>query len=239
MEKLFICLANSKKYTERCIAGIELAQSSRQGDKDDGVRIVRTENKNPKLIRPVSTAQSGAVPSALVDHVSLLELVKLNVTASAPQGYQSENVLFDDSPLEIIGRIPKSASSIEKLLSVKRRLLFGNRGKAVSVEDITQLHHSLVLIKPENAKAYQTTNVAGNPQIRAEFVYNGHSYDLPITDIDFNYRFSNNSTLLDSCTHIYFTISLGVEFQGRHYKLIAGVIYILVMKSHETHIPRP
>ena len=117
MEKLFICLANSKKYNERCIAGIELElerSSWPEGGPHD-INIVRTETENPKWIRPVSAAQSGAVSAELVDHVSLLDIVKLNVTAPAPQGYQSENVLFDGGSLEIIRRFPRTVSLIEIL----------------------------------------------------------------------------------------------------------------------------
>ena len=222
MEKLFICLANSKKFTERCIAGIELVRSSREGYKYD---IVRNENNSPKWIRPVSGDQGGAVSSALVDHLNLLDIVRVNVTALTPEGYQSENVLFDDDPLKIIDKIQRMPLLIEQLLAVNISILFINRGAAVSVGDITQLDHSLLFVKPENVEVYQTTSVAGNPQIRAKFAFNGNTYDLPITDIDFENRFSNNSMLLDSCSHIYFTISLGVEFNGWHYKLIAGVIY--------------
>ena len=222
MEKLFICLANSKKFTERCIAGIELVKSSREGYKYD---IVKKEDNSPKWIRPVSADQGGAVPAPLVDHVNLLDIVKINVTVPTPEGYQSENVLFDDRPLEIIDNIQRTPSLIDKLLSVNELILFNNTGKAVSVENITQLDHSLALIEPENAEVYQTVNEAGNSQIRSQFVFNGNSYDLPITDIDFTNRFSNNPTLLESCTNIYFAVSLGVEFNGWHYKLIAGIVY--------------
>ena len=222
MEKLFICLANSKKFTERCIAGIELVKSSREGYK---YAIVRTEDNSPKWIRPVSADQGGAVPATLVDHVNLLDIVKVNVTARTPEGYQSENVLFDGSPLEIIDKIQRVPSLMDKLLSVEESILFGNTGKAVSVENIIQLDHSLVLIKPESVEVQQTISESGKPQIRAKFVFNGNSYDLPITDIDFTNRFSNNATLLESCTNIYFAVSLGVEFNGWYYKLIAGIIY--------------
>ena len=222
MEKLFICLANSKKYTERCIAGIELAKSSQEGYK---YTIVKNADNSPKWIRPVSADSSGAVSATLVDHVNLLDIVKINITVLKPNGYQSENVLFADKPLEIINSIQKTLPVIEKLLSVNKPILFGNTGKAVSTEDITQLDHSLLFVKPEKVGVYQTTSVADNRQIRSKFAFNGNTYDLPITDIDFENRFSNNSMLLDSCSHIYFTISLGVEFNGWHYKLIAGIIY--------------
>ena len=222
MEKLFICLANSKKFTERCIAGIELAESSRKGYKYD---VVRIEDNNPNWIRPVSADESGAIPEALVDRIKLLDIVRINVTSFTPEGYQSENVLFDDRSLEIIDNIQRTPSLIEKLLSVNTRALFGNKGKAVSVENITQLDHSLVLIEPEEVEIRQKNKVAGNPQIRAKFVFNGNFYDLPITDIAFINRFRNNSTLLESCTNMYFAVSLGLEFNGWHYKLIAGVVY--------------
>ena len=226
MEKLFICLANSRKFTERCIAGIELTESSREGYKYD---IVRTEDDSPKWIRPVSADQGGAVSAALVDHINLLDIVRINVTAFTPEGYQSENVLFDDRSLETIdnlrANVQRTPSLIGQLLSVNMPVLFGNRGRAVSMENIIQLDHSLVLIEPENVEVDQTISESGNPQIRAKFVFNGNSYDLPITDIDFTNRFSNNAMLLDFCSHIYFTISLGVEFNGWYYKLIAGVIY--------------
>lgn len=222
MGKLFICLANSKKFTERCIAGIELVRSPREGYRYD---IVRAEDNSPKWIRPVSQGQGGAVSAALVDHVNLLDIVRINITTLALEGYQSENVLFAGGPLEIIDNIQRMPSLIEQLLSVNVSILFNNRGTAVSVEDITQLDHSLLFVKPENVEVYQTTSVVGNLQLRSKFAFSGNTYDLPITDIDFENRFSNNSILLDSCSHIYFTVSLGVEFNGWYYKLIAGVIY--------------
>ena len=222
MEKLFICLANSKKFTERCIAGIELVKSSREGFTYD---IVKGEDKSPKWIRPVSVDHGGAVAAALVDHINLLDIVKINVTKPDSAGYQSENVLFDDKPLSIISKIQKTPSLIDKLLSVNKPVLFGNKDRAVTVEDITQLDHSLVLIKPASVQVYKAIGGSGNPQIRAKFDFNAVPYDLPITDIDFGNRFDKNPKLLESCTHIYFTISLGVEFNKWHYKLIADVIY--------------
>ena len=155
MEKLFICLANSKKYTERCIAGIELVKSSRRGYKYD---IVKAENNKPIWIRPASGSQHGEVSSNLVGHVNLLDIVKINVTKPNPQGYQSENVLFANQSLSVIDKIQKASLLIDKLLSADEPVLFGNRGKAVSVADIGQLNYSLVLIKPANVQVYSTTS---------------------------------------------------------------------------------
>ena len=152
------------------------------------------------------------------------------VTAFAPEGYQSENVLFDGGSLEVIGNfqddIRRTSLLIEELLSVGESILFGNIGEFVSVRHIHRLDHSLTFIKPANIDVYLTKNWRGKVQTRAKFDFNGNSYNLPITDIDFENRFRKNSMLLDSWTHVYFTVSLGVEFNLKHYKLIAGVIYL-------------
>jgi len=222
MKRLFICLANSRKYTQRCIAGIELARSSRKGYKYQLVK----QDDNPVWIRPVSGRGHGEVSSELMDHINLLDVVEINVTAAIPQGYQSENVLFDNRRLEVIDRIDEREELIDKLLAVEEgSVLFGNRGRAVHIDHIKQLDYSLVLIKPTGIQVFETTSSAGNPQVRARFVYGTTSYDLPITDIDFIQKFNQNHDILQGCTHIYFTVSLGIEFNEYHYKLLAGIIY--------------
>jgi hypothetical protein len=221
MKKLFICLANSRKYTQRCVAGIELVKSSRKGYR---YQIVKQDDDNPIWIRPVSSSEHGEVSSELVDHIKLLDIVEVNVTGAIPQGYQSENVLFDNHRLEVVERIDKLETLVEKLLGVNKPDLFGNKERAVHVDDIDQVNYSLVLIKPAYVEIFETTSSKGNPQIRSRFVYEGASYDLPITDFEFEEKFRQNPDLLQTCTNIYFTISLGVVFNDWHYKLIAGVI---------------
>lgn len=221
MKKRFICLANSKKYNQRCIAGIELEKSSRKGYK---YQIVKRD-ANPIWIRPVSDSEHGEVSSELVDHINLLDIVEINVTAVAPQGYQSENVLFDNRRLQVVDRIDKIETLIDKLLTVDTPTLFGNIEKAVHVNDVGQLDHSLVLIKPSNVYVYEKTRLKEKPQARASFVYGTTHYDLPVTDIDFEEKFNQNPNILQASTHIYFTVSLGVEFKEQHYKLIAGILH--------------
>jgi hypothetical protein len=218
MKKLFICLANSRKYTNRCIAGIELARLSR------GYRVVK-KNDNPVWIRPVSPNEYGGVSSLLVNHINLLDVVEVNIIAPHPQGYQSENMLFDNQYLNVVSKANQVQSLMDKLLTTNRPTLFGNTGKTVSAEEINQLDHSLVFIKPTHVQVHQATTSTGSPQIRASFTYADTSYDLPVTDIDFTHRFMENPTIWQSCHHVYFTISLGMEYKGWHYKLVAGVVY--------------
>ena len=221
MRKRFICLANSKKYTQRCVAGIELVKSTRRGYRYDVVR----KNNSPVWIRPVSNSEYGEVSDYFIKHINLLDVVAVNITTAHPQGYQSENALFDNRRLTVVDKIQHSQMLLDKLLTVDMPVLFGNPDKAVRVEEITQLDYSLALIKPIDAQLYETTTSSGTPQVRGSFVFNDIPYDFPITDIDFSARFRVDSTLVDDCTHLYFTVSLGAEFEGWHYKLIAGVVY--------------
>lgn len=219
--KLFICLANSKKYTQRCIAGIELAKSSRRGFKYDIVR----QGEKPVWLRPVSRNGHGEIEAGLVDHIKLLDVVEVEVTTSRPQGYQSENVLFKEDHLQVIDTIGPVPAALDRLLTPAEPLLFGNRERTVASGEIGKVDHSLVLIKPKAARVYATTTAKGSGQVRAGFIYEGIAYDLPVTDIGFIHKFSRNPQLLWSCEHLYFTISLGMEFEGQYYKLVAGVVY--------------
>jgi hypothetical protein len=221
VKRQFICLANSKKYTQRCIAGIELEKSARKGYK---YQIVRRA-ENPLWLRPVSSSDHGEVTAELVDHINLLDIVEVNVIAPAPQGYQSENVLFDNQRLEVVDKIDKKEALLDKLLAVDQPALFGNKDKVVQSYEIGRLDHSLLLIKPVDVFVFEAINPKGNSQIRASFTYGTTLYDLPVTDIDFIEKFAQNRDILQGCNHIYFTVSLGIAYNGRHYKLVAGIIY--------------
>ena len=221
MKKLFICLANSKKYTQRCVAGVELVRTAQPGYRYNIVR----KNQTPGWLRPISRDGHGEVTAYLVDHIRLLDVVEVNGVSPHPQGFQTENMRFDGRRLKVIDTIAKRRVLLDKLLTINRPVLFGNRDKAVRVAEAAQLDYSLALIKPSGVEMFQATTSAGVPQVRGRFIYNDVTYDFPVTDINFSARFRVDSTLLDGCQNIYLTVSLGAEFEEWHYKLIAGVLY--------------
>lgn len=214
MKKYFVCLANSKKYSQRCVAGVEVEQIN------EGFRLVR-QNGEPKWIRPVTRAEHGEVPNELVDHLKLLDIVEVEVTGACSSSYQSENVLFNHFSLKTVRQIHNIESAIPQMLTKKTGYLFGNKGKAVSTEEIKKLDYSLILIKPENVRISLTTNL----KPRAGFKYQGINYVFPVTDLDFLNNYVQNKDVLLSCENIFFTISLGIEFEDWHYKLVAGIVY--------------
>ena len=121
MKRCFVCLANSKKYGERCIAGIELTAG-----KERKYEIVKKENK-PKWIRPVMREKYGAVPSHLVGHIQLLDVVEIDVTKEVPNGYQYENCEFDLRSVKVIDSIKPRPESLDKLCDQHQTQLLQQR----------------------------------------------------------------------------------------------------------------
>lgn len=217
MRRTFVCLANSRKLGERCIAGVEVTTIDRTN-----YTIVQ-RNSQPKWIRPISKRKDGAVPVGIVGKVKLLDVVSLDVVSESQQGYQSENVLFDEKSLEVIGQVERLSEKVSQFQHTGLTQLFGNRGKAVHVDDIGSVKTSLVLIKPTSVKFRWDQKSDGSPQLRATFLLGEVKYDLPVTDGNFQARYYKNQQEATKFSEWYFTISLGVELNNFHSKLVAAV----------------
>lgn len=215
MTTKIICLANSKKFSERCLAGIEVDETS------DGYKIISSGSK-PKWLRPVSKNEHGEFPARIAQSISLLDVIEFDLVVPCPSGYQTENVYFSENSVKTVTSIRLSSTNLDKL-TCDSNTLFGNRGKAVHEDVIDSLDHSLVFIK---VNRYNVFIKPENNQLRMNFFYNSVEYDLPITDIKFEAQFRNNDRILEGVQHLYLTISLAVVHNNWHSKLIAGVIYI-------------
>lgn len=215
MKTLFICLANSKKLGERCIAGVEVKKVN------EVYKTVEKEGK-PKWLRPISECQHGAVAEDLVGGINLMDIIEIDVKELCPNGYQSENATFKPESIKKIRHIRLSERNLDRLIDMDQYNLFGNRGKEVSHDVIDSVEHSITLIKVID---FQIKRRDPDGQLRIKFVFNHNRYDLPITDIDFIRRYNKNETLLKNTDRLYLTISLGVFDKGWHSKLVAGVLY--------------
>ena len=227
MIRHFICLANSKKYGERCIAGIEIELDKAKGT----YRIIRN-GQVPQWIRPVSDSEHGEVGEVaadLVESISLNDIVELDIITEAPKGYQSENMLFNPKSIEIASKIKPSEKALDNLVREGCLNLFGNKGAAIHPDAIDSIGFSILLIKVGKPIAYRKeTDYNGKKsiQLRMKFKFNGNDYDLAVTDLDFIKEFELNDSVLDSFSIFYLTISLGVIYNGWYHKLVAGVIMI-------------
>lgn len=210
-----VILANSFREGGRCIAGIEL---------DSRNKPVISGNR-PRWVRPVCKTAHEEVPTELAAGLSLLDIVEFEPKEFNPNRHQSENVLIDNRPFEILGTFPKE--SIPTLCDNARfNTIFINRGKAVPEDKLPELNYSLILIGVENCKVINRTYEDKLfPQIRLGFRYHTIEYDLPITDPFFLYEYHAERVNDITLRKMFLTISLGAGFEKWAYKLIAGILY--------------
>lgn len=212
MKVKFVCLANSYKEHGRCVAGIEIL--------NDEIVI---ENGSPKWIRPISSNPHGEIETSLVSNLNLLDIVEIEVTKNLPNGYQTENVLFDLNSINKTGNF--SEEKLSELCNSKHNLIFGNRGKSVIEEKASELNYSLDFISvTEFEFYYKKYEDNPNSQLRIIFSHNRNQYDLPVTDPIFMENYKQNQKLVENKTEIYLVLSLGVIHKGWHYKLVAGIL---------------
>src|SRR5690242_4175694 len=134
MTTKFVCLANSYKEGGRCVAGIEL----------DAQNNPVFQNEKPKWIRPVCNTKHDEIPTEIVSHFKLLDIIEIDIIEEQPQGYQSENVSFDEKSLKICGTFDRNGLPG---ICNNPNAIFDNWRKSVSDEEIDDLDHSLLLLR--------------------------------------------------------------------------------------------
>lgn len=146
--------------------------------------------------------------------------------SAAGEGCQTENIVLGRRAPRVVGRLEQTEEVLQRFHTTRTTAPFGNRGKAVIATQAANLDHSLLFIAGEGAEFHYADSVSGKRQVRAHFTYRDDDYDLPVTDPDFERKFARrpaNGLKFHSC---YLTLSLGVEFEGWHHKLVAGVFLI-------------
>lgn len=217
MDKYFICLANSYKHGGRCIAGIEVVPLP-----GGQLTIVHHNDGRPRWIRPVSMAENGEIPNQLAQGVKLLSLVKLTEVIPCPDKAHTEDVhcsRMECCPCDY----EADNNFLSQLIDPVHQAVFYFRGKAIPATMINRLDYSLMLIRPEKASAY-IDDEREKSKYRMKFTYYGSNYDFPITDPCFLETFKKNPDRYTNLKGIYLTLSLGLEFEGFHFKLVAAVL---------------
>jgi hypothetical protein len=217
MDKYFICLANSYKHGGRCVAGIEIAF-----DAEGKPVIIRHPDGRPRWIRPISNDSDGSISNEIAQDIKLLSVVKLTDAVPCPDKAHVEDTKFSQMECQHGCFIP-SADLMELCLDNKHQAIFYFRGKAIPAVMVERLDYSLMLIKPDKAQAY-VDEEREKSKYRMKFTYYGSNYDFPITDPVFLEAFRTKPECYTDLKGIYLTLSLGQEFEGFHYKLVAAVI---------------
>jgi len=220
MKKYFLCLANSHKYNERCIAGVELAR------KDKDTFSLRKFDGKVRWLRPVSKKEHGEISSDSTNQMKILDIYEVEILEDCPNGFQSENVFINENSFKFIKSVAPDEKKLDKLIDDQLEFVFINNEKAVYKDSIDEVHNSLIFIKPETFRFIRVSNQYVKNQLRVEFSFKDFVYNLPVTDVSFLEEYGNKPEITAEIQTIYLTISLGLEFKAWHYKLIAGIIHI-------------
>ena len=214
--KKILCLANSRKNHNYCIAG----------------KIILNNHQN-KWIRPISSSQTGELSSSDIKLTNrkipkLGDVIEIKIKEQCPNGHQIENYL-NDSTFQWKYCKTVSNSHLEKFLDAPKQLWINgsnsNDGKndRVSKDKINQCKSSLYFIKASDARII-LSKYGTKKRVRINFKYNDDSYSISVTDISIEKKYEEKSTDNYKIGNCFLTISLASVFQEYYYKLAAGVI---------------
>lgn len=217
MDKYFICLANSYKRGGRCIAGVEVTV-----DAYNHWTVARHADGSPLWIRPIDkNTEYGEVLEGEACFIPLFSVVKLSGVNPCPHLSHSEDVFYQQ--MQPIGMIHPSVEAFELFSDIVHHEIFYNTELGISPETYAQGNYSLMLIHPESISCVEDPN-KNRAKYRMKFAYHGTDYDFSITDPSFYDLIARQPNAIDTLSDIYLTLSIGLEYEGRHHKLIAGVL---------------
>ena len=219
--KRIVCLANSRKLHGRCVAGREW----RDGQAGGWIRPV-SERESQEVSEYERQYEDGSDP-----HV--LDIVDVPVLSSVPYRHQSENWLLDPERYwEKVGRVSwfdlPDLQDTEGPLWVNGHETYHGLNDRVPIELTDGLDDSLKLIHVDELRlsVFKPGEAFGNAKRRVQgsFTQDGVPYALWVTDPVYERRYLaklDGDYRIGEC---FLTVSLGEQYQGACYKLIAAVI---------------
>lgn len=220
MNKVFICLANSRKVSGRCIAGKEL-----------------TANQVGGWIRPISERDHHEISEEDRRYqdgqsAQVLDIVELVLKNKSPHPCQLENYVIDDKYFWV--KKGKYTESLRNILDNPATLWNNNFSGTNGINDrvptqsIPHPIQSLYLIRPSRLTIIVRIEGAafGNAKtkVRANFVYNNVQYEISVTDPEVERKFiARGIGEYNITTESFITVSLGEAYDGYYYKLAACI----------------
>ena len=216
MIKRIVCLANSRKRTERCVAGIEIEGHKR----GPWIRPV-SDRPDHELSKKERQFANGKEPR-------LLDIIDVPVLGPAPHGHQRENWLLDH---RVRWTYVKSIDWENlALIADKTKSLWPNgyhthygTNDHVPLAEVESLDSSLQLIHVDGVQL-SVFKEYYRPQLRAQFSFAGSEYRLKVTEPNFETAYFARGDGEYDLGESYLTISLSEAFNDACYKLAAAVI---------------
>jgi len=220
--KRIICLANSRKLSERCVAGLEVSEG--------GIG---------EWIRPVSARSKGEVSYGERQYPdgsdpAVLDIMDVPLLEPRPKDYQQENWLLDpQGSWEHTGSLPREGllGSInqENLLWSNGRSTYHGQNDEIPLAVANTLTDSLRLVHTHDLllRVFDS-HYQGQTRRRVQGVFHRGDigYRLYVTDPVYEEPYKTKPNGDVAIGESLLTISLSEPFQERDacYKLIAGII---------------
>ena len=223
MYKEFICLANSRKVSGRCIAGKELIA----GAYGNWIRPI-SERRDHEISEIDRRYQDGST-------AQVFDIVGVTFKSKSDHPAQIENYTINDG--YYWSNRGKYAGSLDLLVDEPPSLWqtghssYNGTNDRVPTTAITAPGQSLYLIKPENLEIIVRVEGAefgnGKKRVRASFLYRGTNYLFSVTDpeVERIYLARGEGRYIHT-GQCYMTISLGEAWEGYYYKLAAGIFEV-------------
>ena len=211
-----VCLANSRKWSGRCIAG----------------KIMTSK----KWIRPISSRVSEEISEEERRYENgkmprLLDIIRIPVISHQATMHQTENYIIDNE--YYWEKIETLLDGLKTMLDTPTDL-WGTttpnsyNGKHDRVPENNEYRNSLYLIKPTSLNIIVRKEFNAKRKVRAEFSYKNIIYNFTITDpiIERQYLAKADNTFNLPIENRYLCVSLGLPFNSYCYKLVASIIEI-------------
>ena len=215
--KRIVCLANSWKPGGYCVAGREILPNGRV---EAWVRPV-SHRQGEEVSVEEQRYPDGGLPQ-------LLDVVDVPLLVHTPHHHQRENWLLNPR-----ARWKKAGAlapqELSRLADVSAPLWVNGhstqRGQndRMPVEVARKVAGSLRLIRVDSV-LFEVWNDGNRDRVRGRFSFNGDEYALGVTDPVCAGRLEAQGAGEHPRGKAWLTVSLGEEFHGYCYKLVAGVI---------------
>jgi hypothetical protein len=213
-----VCLADSRKKGAHCIAG----------------KIIEGRNEG-KWIRPISGREECSLNNGDISYENnklpnLLDIISIPIKENAPSNHHQENCIIDETFYWAkegeysFGRLSGLCDDVPELWKNGFHSGYGFNDKVPTSIVHKQIKTSLVLIKPKDVE-YRVGLEYSKRKVRAIFKYYENSHTIAVTDkyVENHYLAKKDGTYKDKSEKLFFCVSLGADFNGYCYKLIAGV----------------
>ena len=219
--KRILCLANSRKLSGRCVAGVELINGGPAG----WIRPV-SEREHQEVSEYERQYENGSDPC-------VLDIIDVPLVESRPGTYQQENWLLDPAFYWTrVGTIGWDAlrdfADDAGPLWINDRSTYNGQNDELAEPDAHELTSSLTLIHVDalRLRSFAPGQAFGNSKrrVQAAFSHAGVIYRLWVTDPVYERRYLAQPDGEHRLGECYLTVSLGEPYNNACHKLVAAII---------------